>query len=394
MIKTSSILILLIGITQTLIAQEINLAYINASLKDSAQTENLYHRLEKEKRIPFTEKDSVIFLYKGKAEHVNWMGDFNGWGRDFKLNTSGQKIKGTNIWYWKAKFPDNARLDYKIVINGNNWILDPANPHQQWSGVGGGSPNSEIRMPGYKADDLFEQSAKQKGILKKDVLFISNQLGYQVTYNVYLPFDYQTSQNYPVLYVTDGYEYLHENMGNMKTTLDFLIESKKIKPIVVVFVDNREPVNRGNNRRMQELAMNEKYLNFFVQELIPEIEKSYAVSKQTNQRGILGTSMGGLTAAYFAFSKPDVFGLCAIQSPAFWFKPEIYSLCDNQDNPPIKIMMTTGNIHDTKEGTDKMKSILDKNTCNYQLKEVPEGHSWGNWRNLLDDVLVYFFPVN
>jgi len=393
--KNFSALLFFFGILSSLAkAQEINLAFINASLTDSAKAENVYAQLVSQHRIPFTENDSVVFFYKGNAEQVSWMGDFNGWGRDFKLNTSGKKITRTNIWYWKAQFPKNARLDYKIVINSNNWILDPVNNQQQWSGVGGGSPNSEIRMPDYLPDPIFSQSVKQKGSIKKDLLFNSTQLEYQTTYSLYLPFGYQSTGVYPVLYVTDGYEYLHENMGNMQATLDFLIETKKIKPIIVVFADHREPVNRGNNRRMQELAMNEKYLNYFVSELIPEIEKQYAVSKQANQRGILGTSMGGLTAAYFAFSKPEVFGLCAIQSPAFWFKPEIYTLCSNQDNPPVKIMMTTGNINDTKEGTDKMKAILEKNTCTYQLKEVPEGHSWGNWRNLLDDILVYFFSVN
>ena len=53
--------------------------------------------------------------------------------------------------------------------------------------------------------------------------------------------------------------------------------------------------------------------------------------------------------------------------------------------------MTTGTIHDTEASARKMKEILlDKG---YRIKyiEVPEGHSWGNWRALLDDILEYFF---
>jgi enterochelin esterase-like enzyme len=42
-----------------------------------------------------------------------------------------------------------------------------------------------------------------------------------------------------------------------------------------MFVDNREPVNRANNRRMNELAMNSKYLDFFANELIPAIQAQY-----------------------------------------------------------------------------------------------------------------------
>ena len=167
-----------------------------------------------------------------------------------------------------------------------------------------------------------------------------------------------------------------------------------MKPIIAVFIDHREPVNRSNNRRMNELAMSERYLQFVTDELIPQVESKYLISKDPAQRAILGTSMGGLTAAYFAFSKPGVFGLAGIQSPAFWFKPEIYTYCDNPQKPPVKTFLTNGTINDTQEGAHKMKDILDKNTCQYQYKEVNQGHSWGNWRDLIDDILIYFFPLN
>jgi enterochelin esterase-like enzyme len=101
-----------------------------------------------------------------------------------------------------------------------------------------------------------------------------------------------------------------------------------------------------------------------------------------------------LAAAYFSFSKPEVFGLAGVQSPAFWFRPEIYSYCDNPNHPAVKTFMTSGMINDTEEGASKMKLILEKNTCTYQYKEVNQGHSWGTWRDLIDDMLIYFFPVN
>jgi enterochelin esterase-like enzyme len=158
-----------------------------------------------------------------------------------------------------------------------------------------------------------------------------------------------------------------------------------------VFVDHREPVNRSNNRRMQELAMSSSYLDFFTKELLPEIEKDYPVATDAKQRGIMGTSMGGLTATYFAFTKPDVFGLAGIQSPAFWTKPQIYQLCSNPANPTMKISMTSGLINDTSKESRKMKDVLQASSCVYHYREVNEGQSWGNWRNLIDDVLIDLF---
>lgn len=365
------------------------------ALRNPATQQDVLKRLADAQQIPFAVEDSVAFLYEGEANEVKWMGDFNGWGYNKNFVTSGQRIPNSTLWILKASFPKDARLDYKIVINNSQWILDPLNTNHQWSGVGGGSPNSELRMPAWKADDITKLQAQvPQGMLTKDILYNSKLLNYQVMYSVYTPPNYSANKSYPVLYVTDGYEYLHENMGNILTTLNNLIYEKKIQPIIAVFVDHREPVNRVNNRRMTELAMNENYMKFFIDELMPVVEGKYSISKKPSERAILGTSMGGLTAAYFAFSRPDVFGLAGIQSPAFWFRPEIYTLCDNPENPPVKVYMTTGVINDAEEGSRKMKAILDKNTCTYQYKEVNEGHSWGNWRNLLDDIFIYFFPVN
>jgi enterochelin esterase family protein len=196
-----------------------------------------------------------------------------------------------------------------------------------------------------------------------------------------------------VIYVTDGYEYLHERMGNMKTVLNNLIAQNKIEPVIAVFIDHREPVNRSNNRRMQELAMNEKYLTFFESEFIPHIESSYSTFNTAEKRAILGTAMGGLTAAYFAFTKPGIFGMSGIQSPAFRYKPEIYTVCDNPSAPPVKVFLTTGIFNDTAPEARRMKEILDKNLCTYQYTEKNQGHSWGNFRESIDDILIYFFPA-
>ncbi len=362
--------------------------------KGQAEINHLWNDMVSVNKIPLIAEDSVAFLYRGEAKRVIWMGDFNGWGNDKKFDNNGKRIPGTDVWILKTSLPKDARLDYKIFINGTNWILDPENPISQWSGVGGGSPNSELRMPEWKEDPLttYLLPEAHRGTIKKDLLLNSQSLGYQITYSVYVPKNYQEAQKHSIVYVTDGYEYMHERMGNMITVLDNLIHLGKIKPVVAVFIDHREPVNRSLNRRMKELAMNEKYLNFITQELIPAVEEKYTISKEPSQRAILGNSMGGLSAAYFAFSRPEIFGLAGIQSPAFWFKPEIYALCDNTEDPPIKIFLTTGVIHDSEEGARKMQLLLKKNTCTYEFKEVNQGHSWGNWRDLIDDILIYFYP--
>jgi enterochelin esterase family protein len=342
--------------------------------------------------VPFVHHDSALFVYTGAASKVEWMGDFNGWGYDKSFANKGTPLGDRGIWYLKASFPPDARLDYKILLNGSQWILDPRNPHQQWSGVGGGSPNSELRMPQWKEEIAQQETtAAPKGTVKSDLLFNSQRLGYQVMYSLYLPHGYRATSPLPTVYVTDGYEYMHPRMGNMVTVLDNLIAQGKIKPVMAVFIDHREPINRSNNKRMTELAMNAGYYDFLANELVPYIEAHYAAEPVPASRAILGTSMGGLAATYFAFSPQSVFGLAGIQSPAFWTQPRIYELCQNPDNPMLKVSMTTGTINDSFKETRKMQEILRGTACQFTYREVNEGHSWGNWRGLIDDILLDFF---
>ncbi len=355
------------------------------------ELDGLWKQLVSENRIPLTCEDSVAFLYRGHANSVTWIGDFNGWGYDKQFANKGKQIRKTNFWILRTSLPKDARLDYKILVDNKQWLLDPSNAACQWSGVGGGSLNSELRMPYSTKDPLTtsEISPVRHGQMREDIVLNSRELGYQMTYSIYLPYDFQKDKAYSVLYVTDGYEYMHQRMGNLVAILDNLIYLQKIKPVVAVFIDHREPVNRIANRRMMELSMNERYLNFITRELIPEVEKSLVVAQYPASRLIMGNSAGGLFSAWAAFSKPDVFPLAGVQSPSFTFQPQIYAFCENASQHPAKIFMTTGLIHDGEEGTRKMKEILDRKSCVYQYKEVNEGHSWGNWRDLSDDLLIY-----
>lgn len=188
------------------------------------------------KGIPFVSGDSVAFLNKGDARSVAWMGDFNAWGYDHSFDNREKRIPGTDIWILKTSFPQDARLDYKIVIDESKWILDPANTRYQWSGVGGGSPNSDLRMPDWKEDPLTRSRLPRAipGRVDHDRLYNSQSLGYPVMYSVYLPYHYDPGRTYPVIWVTDGYAYMHEHMGNMNTILDNLIFQGAIEPVVAV----------------------------------------------------------------------------------------------------------------------------------------------------------------
>ena len=60
----------------------------------------------------------------------------------------------------------------------------------------------------------------------------------------------------------------------------------------------------------------------------------------------------------------------------------------------VKYFMSTGTINDGESITRMVREHLLQKKYNILYKESNEGHSWGNWKALLDDMLIYFFENN
>jgi enterochelin esterase-like enzyme len=348
----------------------------------------LFDSLTNNNEIPFTLNDSVLFLYRGTATSVKWVGDFNGWNAN--TGYSGITLNGTNVYYAEKKFPADARLDYKIVINNSTWIVDPYNNYIQHSGFG---PNSELRMPAWQyPQETIRNATVQSGNLSADNRISSQYLGYNVQYKVYTPKLYANLTNLPVVYVTDGHEYADDKLGSMIITLDNLIAQSTIPPVIAVFIDPRNPDDLGSNRRRTEYIGNVNFANFLTEELVAEIDANYKTSANASDRIILGTSLGGLNSAFIALEKPNVFKNIAMHSPALWYNNQsVLNRYPNADNiSTLKFYISTGTINDTEEEAAEFKSILATKGIDHYYIAVNEGHSWGNWRARIKDMLVYF----
>ncbi|MFA6482853.1 MAG: alpha/beta hydrolase-fold protein [Bacteroidales bacterium] len=350
-------------------------------------TDQLWQKLKSRNQIPYRLGDSVAFLYKGEAKSVSWAGDFNGW-KPTDPEFTGNRLGQNNIWISIHKFPVDARLDYKIVVD-DRWILDPENPYLQMSGMG---PNSEMHMPGWKFPDETQLAPDViRGELTGNIRIISKELGYGVNYRVYTPYNYARCESLPVMYVTDGQDYADDEKGALVIILDNLIYSGQIKPVIAVFIDPREPGNDNNNRRMKEYSCNQKFADFIGDELVLLIDKSYKTHDCPDDRMILGTSLGGIASAWLGAVRINNFHLLGINSPAF--NKTVLDRFAKLDWFPFRIYMTTGVYYDTQKQALEMKKILDDNKVGYIYREMNEGHSWGQWRALLGDMLRFFFPA-
>ncbi len=364
-----------------------SLLLVSDSVLREQQMQDFWDSLKTNQQIPFRWHDTAVFLYRGSSAPT-WVGDFNGWGSEMEAWV-GQKMGETKYWSLKKSFPPNARLDYKIIV-GNNWILDPANPQIQYSGFG---PNSALLMPEWQfPEETVLAPGMIKGTLSSNMQIQSSpsRLNYAVNYRVYTPYNYASVSNCPVIYVTDGHEYADQNLGAMVTVLDNLIFKGTIEAVIAVFIDPRD-LNNGNNRRMTEYRANPKFAAFVAEELIPIIDNNFKTNPLPSKRAILGTSLGGWNSAFFGLTHSNSFHLIGIHSPAFDNK--ILNDFQNSEKLPLKIYMSTGTIFDTQEKARLMRDILTEKNYPLLYKEVNEGHSWGNWRALIDEPLVYFFGI-
>ncbi len=331
--------------------------------------------------IPFIEENEANFIYLGNVSNISVAGDFNGWSSNSDMMT---KLAGTRFWYRTKTFELNARLDYKLVRNGNDWILDPENSNICTGGYG---PNSELSMPEYiQPWEIDYNSSIPHGTVEiKNLFSLNTGSSYQI--KIYLPpgYDPNSASGYPSAYFQDGYEYV--DLAYAANVIDNLLDSNKIQKVIGVFV-------KPNNRN-EEYAFSKRnqYRAFFVNEIVPFIDSAYNTIPEASQRLVLGDSYGGNISALISYNHADVFGNCGLHSGAF--QPnnyEAFNLIVNGPLKDIKFCSVWGTYEPLFTNMRAFRdSLLSKG---YQLKwiELPEGHSWGLWRATIDEMLEYFFP--
>lgn len=132
--------------------------------------------------------------------------------------------------------------------------------------------------------------------------------------------------------------------------------------VIVVGIEN------GGDKRLEELTpfKNEKYgsgnadkyLEFIVNTLKPEIDKKYRTKPNTKNTIIMGSSLGGLVSFYAVIKYPEVFGKAALFSPAFWInRKEINDYMAKSKKLNGKIYLLCGD----SEGNDENNMLNDLN---------------------------------
>ncbi|MCC6509019.1 MAG: SMP-30/gluconolactonase/LRE family protein [Pirellulaceae bacterium] len=180
-----------------------------------------------------------------------------------------------------------------------------------WLTVGWFSPAlAQTEYP--LTDDSKRQPAVPMGKLAGPFNLSSNIFpGTQRKYWVYVPSQYDPQKPACSLIVQDGLRRAEE--WHLPEVIDNLIHKKEIPVMLGIFVDPGEvpPINPEArprlNRSFEYDALGDRYARFLIEELLPEVSKSYALSTDANDRALAGASSGGICAFNAAWERPDAF---------------------------------------------------------------------------------------
>lgn len=330
-------------------------------------------------------EDSILTLiYRGSARHVFVAGDPNGWepGRDEMT-----RLPGTDLFSFSWTLDPAARIEYKLVVD-SAWMLDPLNTLRAAGGFG---ENSEARMPRYR----FPAETLPRGVPHGSIdttSFTGSATGGSTGVYVYLPPAYRSGTGrYPVLYVTDGGEYLAR--ANMNVVIDNLIALGEIAPLIAVFLEpGPDPADPRTTTRMSDYALNDNFIGALAGDLRPALMKRYRMLDGPRNTAIMGASMGGLIATYAALTHPETFGLCAALSPSYhWKNDTLITLLRNEPAKDFRMYLSTGTIRDAERRARIVRDIMRQKGYALTYAEYPESHNWMNWRGRLREILTTFW---
>jgi enterochelin esterase family protein len=242
-------------------------------------------------------------------------------------NDTFRQLGTTDIWYLSVKLNKGARFRYQLEPNRPSLPgiirvtrqIDPLNHGAKYGCPAGASKFrcwSIGELPEATRQQWIERRAGvQEGRITRDSIHSTIQ---DVTRPliIYTPAGYlPRGEPYSLLVLFDGDEYLDPDWGG-DNTWNNLIAARKIKPMVVVMVDNLP------GRRLFDLVANAAFGGFMAKELVPWVRSHYNVSHKPSETVIGGASAGGFGATYLGLAHPEVFGKVLSMSGAFWWSPE------------------------------------------------------------------------
>jgi enterochelin esterase family protein len=276
--------------------------------------------------------------------------------------------------------PGNPRTTINL-INISNLLTVPGDTPQPWE---------PTDVPHGRVDHYVYTSATVLGLPAN-----------QSAYIVYTPpgYDAKAKKPYPVLYLLHGWsdnELGWTAVGRANLILDNLLAAGKIKPMVVVMPLGYGDIAFLHGHTVWDVPATidhntDLFTKALMTEVLPRVEAEYHVSKDRNDRAIVGLSMGGLESLEVGLTHTGQFAWIGGFSSAVHnldYTQQLASLDPKTANLRL-LWIACGTEDHLIEPNRKFIAFLKTKDMPVTQIETPGLHTWLVWR----DNLIHFAPL-
>lgn len=260
-----------------------------------------------------------------------------------------------------------------------------------------------------------EKKSKEKPRYEA-VQFESALVGAALPYNVILPADYKRGpskkRRYPVLYLLHG---LGGSAADWVSKRAHLADYAAQYPFIIVVPEGRDGWYTNG------LVPREKFESYFVDELIPDVDRRFRTISSREGRAVAGLSMGGYGSMKFALKHPELFAFAASMSGALavasWtadqripefvrpsvlrvygdagsrvrLENDLYKLARELTPERAKalpyIYLDCGTEDFLLSNSRDFSALLVEKKVAHEFRELPGEHSWPYWDRQVREVL-------
>ncbi len=232
-------------------------------------------------------------------------------------------------------------------------------------------------------------------------------------YSVYVPSQYDGKTPACVMVFQDGEAYLSDH-GDFRVPIVFdnLIHKGEMPVTIGIFVDPGHTIKasdsdppkepwKADNRSFEYDTVSDQYTRFLIEEILPEVGKTYKLTDDPDRRAICGISSGGICAFTVAWDRPDVFRKVLTHVGSFTNirGGYVYPSLIRRTRPakPIRIFLQDGE-HDADNqfgnwwlANQEMAAAFKYAGYDYQFVGGHEGHNGKHGGAILPDSLRWLW---
>ena len=215
--------------------------------------------------------------------------------------------------------------------------------------------------------------------------------------HVYLPPCYRRDRVYPTLYLIQGsnHEFGSWVDFGVPRVADMQMSLGMLPPFIIIMPASGQ---RANDVYARSLSGSGSWEDFFMNELVPYIDKTFNTWKSREGRAIGGISRGGYWSIEIAFAHPDKFSVLGGHSPSITDKlvgvPANFSMLSwaksVDDLRSMRIWLDAGQTDWAQRDIKKLAGDLDGVKIGYQISQGAGSHEDGYWTGRVAEYLAFY----